>query len=167
MKNLLILLGILTITTVGTADSDPMSAEGKLEVTARIVQPLDFLVEPVRFGDVIIGERNAIPVRDGVITIIGEPNSNVKVEMKYKNTNIDITSNGEEIEILNERNAEAPALTYKPEFVYQDTREPITSNIISLPSGTVSINASGNLIAPVDAEIGDYSSEIDIKIYYD
>lgn len=167
MKNVLMVFGVLIISVIGVAESEPMSAEGKLEVTATIVQPLDFQVEPVRFGEVIIGERNAIPVSDGLITIVGEPDSNVKIEMRYKNTNIDITSNGEEIKILNETNSNAPALTYKPEFVHQDTRTPISSNVISLPNGTASIRATGVLVAPVDAEIGDYSGDIDIKIYYD
>lgn len=165
MKNLLILLGILTTSIVGFADNGMV--EEKLEITARIVQPLDLQVEPVRFGDVVIGEQNATPIRDGIITIVGEPSSNVKVEMRYKEKTIDITSNGEEIAILNETNPEAPALIYKPEFVYEETKTPVSSNKISLPDGTASINARGNLIAPENPTVGDYSGEIDVKVYYD
>lgn len=167
MKNLLILLGVLVSSTMGFALPESMVVEGKLEVSARIVQPLDFQVEPVRFGDVVIGEQGVTPVRDGLITIVGEPSSNVKVEMKYKEKTIDITSNGEEIAILNETNPEAPALIYKPEFVYEETKTPVSSNKISLPDGTASINARGNLIAPENPTVGDYSGEIDVKVYYD
>lgn len=166
MKKLLILFGVLTSSVIGFANNE-ISAEEKLEITARIVQPLDLQVEPVRFGDVVIGEQSVTPVRDGLITIVGEPSSNVKVEMRYKETMIDITSNGEEIEILNENNPEVPALVYKPEFVYEETKTPVSSNRISLPNGTASINARGSLTAPENPVVGDYSGEIDVKVYYD
>lgn len=166
MKKLLILSMVLINTSI-LSFSETQEKPETLEITARVIQPVDFEVEPVRFGDVMRGREKDAPQENGKITIVGEPNSNVKIELKYKEEDLDIASNNERVELLKEDDSTAPALVYHPEFVYEEDQTPLSSNQISLPTGSTTISARGKLRTPEEAEIGNYVAEVDVKVYYD
>lgn len=153
-----ILLSLLLISTFALANA--IDASGNLQIKAEVVTPLKLTLSPLDFGIVAQGGTKTAS-NPGAIKIEGQAGRNV---------NIYFTSNGVDNNLfannvtLNHERVEGQTISYVPDVTLNGQR--LSNQTIALSSGTAELKVGGSVTAASDAAIGNYNTDVVVRVAY-
>lgn len=162
MKKTLLLLGTMGIlmSTSVFAGENAIDASGNLQIKAEVVTPLTLTLTPLDFGIVAQGGTKTAS-NPGEIKITGQNGRNV---------NISFTSNGSDNNlfanqvILNHETQSGQTITYTPDVTLAGSK--LSSSSINLNGGNADLKVAGNVTASSDAALGNYSTDVVVRVAY-
>lgn len=153
-----ILLSLLLISTFALANT--IDASGNLQIKAEVVTPLKLTLSPLDFGIVAQGGTKTAS-NPGAIKIEGQAGRNV---------NIHFTSNGVDNNLfannvtLNHETVDGQTISYVPDVTLNGQK--LSNQTIALSSGVAELKVGGSVTAGSDAAIGNYNTDVVVRVAY-
>lgn len=158
MKKTLLLLGALGVFTSLLAND--IETSGNLQIKAEVVTPLTLTLNPLDFGIVAQGGTKTAS-NPGEIKITGQNGRSV---------NVSFTSNGLENNLfanevtLNHETQDGQTITYRPEVTLAGSK--LANQSIALNDGNVELKVGGTVTASSNAALGNYNTDVVVRVAY-
>lgn len=155
IKKLILLCAMSTCALANAID-----ASGNLQIKAEVVTPLKLTLSPLDFGIVAQGGTKTAS-QTGSVKIEGQAGRNV---------NIYFTSNGVDNNLfannvtLNHETVEGQTISYAPDITLNGQR--LSNQTIALSSGIAELKVGGSVTAGSDAVIGNYNTDVVVRVAY-
>ena len=167
MKKLLLIAGILVLSTSLMGASAKDTKEGTVKVKAKVVEPLVLSTGDVDFGMLVSGETKE--ETEGSVSIKGTPNEQIKFEVKVDGGDYQsyVSGSNKYDVVLKTGNGTAnEIMTSKLRLESKDVTE--------ASDGKINLGSKGNLIFKVKGEVtagseqsaGEYEGVIHVRAMY-
>lgn len=168
MKKLLLIAGILALSTSLMGASAKDTKEGTVKVKAKVVEPLVLSTGDVDFGMLVSGETKEEET-EGSVSIKGTPNEQIKFEVKVDGGDYQsyVSGSNKYDVVLKTGNGTAnEIMTSKLRLESKDVTE--------ASDGKINLGSKGNLIFKVKGEVtagseqsaGEYEGVIHVRAMY-
>ena len=140
--------------------ANAIEVTGNLQIKAEVVTPLKLTLSPLDFGIVAQGGTKTAS-QTGSVKIEGQAGRNV---------NISFTSNGVDNNLfannvtLNHERVEGQTISYAPDVTLNGQR--LSNQTIALSSGIAELKVGGSVTAGSDAAIGNYNTDVVVRVAY-
>ena len=171
MKKLLLIAGILALSTSLMGASAKDAKEGTVKVKAKVVQPLKIETTAVDFGILVPGE-NKYSETSGKIFVNGTPNELINLELKDKSGEYKIVKSFEPHYIVELKTNEGNAANEKMDssltiMAVGEGNNDISSGAINIgEEGSLEFNVEGTVNAVANQAAGEYEGVLYVRAKY-
>ena len=172
MKKVILLAGILTLSTSLMAVSAKSSVEGVVDVKAKVVQPLELETRALDYGIILPGEEKWGET-NGEVAITGTPGEQIKLEIKTSESGSYTTYKGPtvnysvELKTGNGSTEQEKMTAQVSLFTGGISGDDAENGIFGLGTeGKVSFAVDGPLTAAQNQKPGEYTGKIYVRAMY-
>lgn len=177
MKKMLLLVGMLAVSGLAFANqatangNGAFDVEGDVIVKAKVVESLSMEAgsTEVDFGTLLRGQANKPAVKEGQLTVIGAPESNIILSVKAPDgnyQNVSEAANGLEVNLKLNGNDRSNLLATNLKF--NNNGNPIEAKAVVLDiDGKYVIDINGTATASESQGFGNYSETVRVKAQYE
>lgn len=173
MKKLLLVAGILALSTSVMGASSKDWAEGTVNVKAKVVQPLVLTTSDVDYGILLQGEQNKWAETVGTVKIEGTPREHVRLEVKNGQNGSYETYKGPAWHVPVELKTGAGTAANEKMtaditlFTAGEPGDLPAEGRYGMRSGKLDFTINGPLSAADGQKPGEYTGEISVRAMYD
>lgn len=169
MKKLLLIAGILVLSTSLMGASAKDAKEGTVKVKAKVVEPLVLSTGDVDFGILVPGETKEVKT-EGSVSIKGTSNEQIKLEIKVDGGNYQsyVSGSKEYDVVLKTGNGAAnEIMTSKLRLESKDVTGIVSDGKMNLDSeGNLNFVVRGTVKAGSEQSSGEYEGVIHVRAMY-
>lgn len=169
MKKLLLVAGILALSTSVMGASAKDAKEGTVKVKAKVVKPLVLSTGDVDFGILVPGETKDVKT-EGSVSIKGTSNEQIKLEIKVDSGNYQsyVSGSKEYDVVLKTGNGAAnEIMTSKLRLESKDVTGIVSDGKMNLDSeGNLNFVVKGTIKAGSEQSSGEYEGVIHVRAMY-
>lgn len=152
----LILLCVMSTCALANA----IEASGNLQIKAEVVKPLALTTETLDFGIVAQGGTKTAS-QTGSVKIGGQAGRTVSLSFVSNGAENNLFANDVSLTHVADENQ---TILYKPNVTIDGSK--LNSSTLSLNDGSVELKVGGTVTVASDASLGDYTTDVVVRVAY-